>query len=62
MLNIIQYGSLKTDIPGTPLKKGGTRMPSKSPDYPGDLGGSPGHKYVKPSVLEHNRAGLYFFL
>ncbi len=33
---IPQYGSLKTDIPGTPLPKGGTRMSSKSPLLSGD--------------------------
>ncbi len=48
-LPIIHYGSVKADpplaCPLLPLKKGGTRNYSKSPDYPGDLGGSPGHKH-----------------
>ncbi|PSB43872.1 hypothetical protein C7B67_23320 [filamentous cyanobacterium Phorm 6] len=41
---IRQYGSIKTDIPGTPLPKGGTRKLLKSPLLSGDLGGSPGRK------------------
>ena len=44
--NIKEYASFKAgDIPGTPLKKGGTRLFSKSPLLSGDLGGSPGHKH-----------------
>jgi len=47
---IAQYGSLKTDLPGTPLKKGSRGWDKnvlKVPLLKGDLGGSPGHKYVK---------------
>jgi len=46
-LFIKQYGSLKTDLPGTPLKKGSRgwdKNALKVPLFKGDLGGSPGQK------------------
>ena len=36
----VQYGSVKIDLPGAPLKKGGTRTYSCVPRIKGDLGGS----------------------
>ena len=41
-----QYGSLKTDPPNPP-SQGGDKNALKVPLLKGDLGGSPGHKYVK---------------
>jgi len=39
---IDQYGSVKPDLPGTPLPKGGTRIFSKSPLLSGDARGISG--------------------
>jgi len=55
---MIQYGSLKTDLPGTPLKKGSRGWDKKALKVPLAFGGCEGDlrgiNSVKPSVLGYD--------